>query len=116
MLMAMVYLAVIFALAYLAESFTEYLFGIPFDKIPKLTPYKWLLMYLSAGVGVSLAIFYQLDLIYLLAEVISEAVGAPSPIQVSVVGYILTGLGIGRGASWLHDFVSQYFKKPVVEV
>ncbi len=116
MLMAIVYLAVIFALAYLAESLTEYLFGIPFDKIPKLTPYKWVIMYLSAGVGVSLAIFYKLDMIYLLSNVISEAVGAPSPIQVSVVGFILTGLGIGRGANWLHDFVSNYFKKPAIEV
>jgi len=116
MLMAMVYLAVIFALAYLAESLTEYLFGIPFDKIPRLTPYKWLLMYLSAGVGVAMAIFYKLDLIALLSNVISEAVGVPSPIQVSVFGFILTGLGIGRGANCLHDFVSKFLKKPVVEV
>jgi hypothetical protein len=115
MLMAFVYLAVIFALAYLAESLTEYLFGIPFDKIPKLTPFKWTLMYLSAGVGVGMAVFYKLDLVSLLAEVISEMVGVVSPIPVTVVGFVLTGLGIGRGANWMHDFVSKYFKKPVIQ-
>ena len=116
MSMAIVYLSVIFALAFLAESMTEYLFGIPFDKIPKLTPFKWTLAYIAMAVGVGLAIFYKLDLIALLADVIAETVGVQSPIQVSVVGFILTGLGIGRGAAYLHDFVGRYFKKPVVEV
>ena len=116
MLMAMVYLAVIFALAFLAESMTEYIVGPLFEKIEKWKPYKWVQAYVALIVGIGLAVFYKLDLIYLLSNVISEATGVQSPIQVSVVGFVLTGLGIGRGASYLHDFVSRYFKKPVVEV
>lgn len=115
MLMAFVLLAVIFALAYLAESLTEYLFGIPFDKFPKLTPYKWVLMYISAAVGVGMAIFYKLDIVALLAQVISEMVEVVSPIPVTVFGFVLTGLGIGRGANFMHDFVSKYLKKPVIQ-
>ena len=54
-------------------------------------------MYVAAIAGVGLAIFYQLDLLALIGEL------APS-----TVGYVLTGLIIGRGANYLHDFVSTY--------
>lgn len=116
MSMAIVYLAVIFALAFLAESMTEYVIGTLFDKIEKWKPLKWVQAYFALVVGVCLAVFYKLDLIALLADVIAETTGVQSPIQVSVVGFILTGLGIGRGAAYLHDFVGRYFKKPVIEV
>ena len=46
-------LAVIFLLAFLTESLVEYLFGALVDHVPALTSYKWLLMYIAAGVGVS---------------------------------------------------------------
>lgn len=52
-----VLLAIAFALAFLCESMTEYIFGKPFDQIPDLHPYKWLLMYVSLIVGVLLAFF-----------------------------------------------------------
>ena len=60
-------------------------------------------MYVSALCGILLAFYYQLDLIALLASVLGES------ITVSPVGFILTGLGIGRGANWMHQFVEQYF-------
>ena len=101
-----VLLAIAFALAFLCESMTEYIFGKPFDQIPDLHPYKWLLMYVSLIVGVLLAFFYQLDMIAAIAEI------AGGPIQISWVGFTLTGLGIGRGASFLHDFVTAYVINP----
>ena len=115
MAIVIVYLAIAFALAYLTESLTEYLIGTLFDKIEKWKPYKWIQLYFAMLVGVGLAIFYQLDLVYLLGVLISETVNIEVPIQISLVGFILTGMGIGRGAGWLHDFVSQYFKKPVIK-
>jgi hypothetical protein len=98
-------LAVAFALAFLTESFVEYLFGQAFEKIPAISAYKWLLMYVAAAVGVGLALYYEIDLIALIQQ-LSGGSGGLTP-----VGMILSGLGIGRGASWLHDFVSQYLEK-----
>lgn len=95
-------LVIVFALAFLAESLVEYLFGTPLQKLGK-GGLAWLLMYISAAVGMGLAFWYDLDLISLLGDV------AGYPVQAGPVGYILTGLGIGRGANWLHQFVSQYF-------
>lgn len=101
-----VLMAVSFALAFLTESTVEYVAGKPFDQFPKLTPHKWLLMYISLAVGVGLAFFYRLDMISAIAQVAGE------PMAVSWVGFTLTGLGIGRGANYLHDFVSAYIIKP----
>src|SRR3990167_5519941 len=99
----LVILSVSFALAFLVESMVEWGLGIPMDKIPKLTPYKWLLQYAAAGVGVGLAIFYSLDLIALIAQ------QAGGEIPITAVGEVLSGLAIGRGANYLHQFVSVYF-------
>lgn len=100
----LVILAVTFALAFLTESLTEYLFGIPFDRLPKLKPYRWLLQYLAAGVGVSLSLYYVLDLIALIAQL------AGGVLPVTPVGMVLTGLIIGRGANYLNDFLVTYLR------
>jgi hypothetical protein len=92
-------LIIIFVLAFLVESFVEYVFGTPMDKIPKLTPYKWLLMYLALAAGVGLAFYYRLDMISLL----------PGEYPITPVGIILSGLILGRGAVFTHQFVSQFF-------
>jgi hypothetical protein len=102
-------LAVVFLLAFLVESMTEYVFGTPFDKIPILTPFKWLLMYLAAGVGVTGAFVYQLDLMNLLGLFVGV------PFAITPFGMIFTGLAIGRGASYLHDLVDKYFVKPALQ-
>jgi hypothetical protein len=90
-------LAAIFALAFLAESLTEYLFGTLADKVTALTPYRWTLMYISAAVGVGLAFHYQFDVISLILSS-----------TITWVGILLTGLVIGRGANFVHQFVSEY--------
>ena len=87
-----------FALAFLTEAFVEYFIGQVMDKFPKLSPFKWLLMYISAVVGVGLSLFYKLDLISLIIQQ-----------DITIVGMVLTGMAIGRGSNFLHQFVSQFF-------
>ena len=84
------------ALAFLTESMVEYLFGQAVDHLPALAAWRWSLMYIAAIVGVFLAFYYRLDLLALIG-------GAATP-----VGYAFSGLIIGRGANYLHDFVSRY--------
>ena len=98
--------ALAFALAFLVESMTEYVFGTPFDKFPVLAPFKWALMYISAGVGVAVSFHYQLDLIAFIQLVVGGI-----EIPVTWVGIALTGLAVGRGSNYVHQFVSQYFPK-----
>lgn len=90
------------ALAFMAESMTEYLFanwiGWAKEKWPvveRLNPLK----YIAAGVGVAFAFVYSLDLI-------AAMLGAvPNP---AWVGIVLTGLAVGRGANYVHDFAKTY--------
>ncbi len=100
-------LAVSFALAFLTESLVEYLFGAVADHVPAVNPYRWLLMYIAAGVGVGLALFYQLDLIAVIAQSAGVALDLSAPTK---VGMVLSGLAIGRGANYLNQFVSTYLK------
>jgi hypothetical protein len=95
---------VIFLLAFLIESLVEAVLGTPFDKIPALTPYKWVLMYAALIVGVVGAHVYQFDLLALL----SVYLGAP--IQNTFFGVTISGLAIGRGSNYLHDLVQKWFK------
>lgn len=91
-----------FALAFLSESMVEYVLGTVFNKVQKINPFSWLLMYVSLGVGVGLAFAYKLDL---LALITGEGG--------TIYGIILSGAAVGRGANYLHDFVSKYIiKKP----
>ena len=103
-------LLVALLLAFLVESLTEFVFGKPFDKIPALTPHKWLLMYIALAIGVGVCFFYRLDLVSLLTQYAS---GAPAPgISVSWVGMLLTGMAVGRGSNYLHDLIMRFFVKP----
>lgn len=98
-------LVVIFLLAFLVESLTEYLFGQIFAHVPALQPWSWCLMYIAAGVGVLGAFVYKFDLIFLLGSY----VGVVMPI--TWFGILLTGLAIGRGSNFLHDLVTRFFVK-----
>ncbi len=99
-------LAGIFVLAFLAETLTEY-FARPFLR-PETLPGNghdplhvvpaWFLRYISALVGISLAIAYRADALALFGLV------AWSP----WIGYIVTGLIIGRGANYLNDIVDRW--------
>ena len=86
-------IGILVLLATLSEGLVEYIFG---DWL-----HKSYLKYITLVVGVALAWSLQLDLLRELAQV-----QAPYP-----VGYILTGLIMGRGSQYLHQFVSQYLPK-----
>lgn len=91
-----------FALAFLAESFVEFLLDVPLEMLKPRWP--WIeqlkpMRYAALIVGIVMAFQYDLDLIY-------EAFGY----QAHWIGFgmLLTGLGIGRGSNWLHDFWTVY--------
>lgn len=99
-------LAIIFMVAFMVEAIVEVVFGTPFEKVPKLAPFKWTLMYIALVVGVLAAFHWQFDFVHLLSEYLS-----PEPIPVSPFGMVLTGLTIGRGASAVHDLIEKFFGK-----
>jgi len=99
-------LLVILFLAFLVtEGLVEYFLGQLFDRIEKLKPYTWTLMYVSAIAGVGLALYYKLDLISLL----SQYAQLDPVIESGPVGQVLTGLAIGRGANFVHDLIDRFF-------
>jgi hypothetical protein len=84
------------------EGTVEYFLGTLFDKIAALTPHKWVLMYLSALVGVGFAWAYGFDLI-------ASVFGYTSP-GVPWLGVVLTGIVLGRGANFVNDIWGKYLK------
>jgi hypothetical protein len=110
--MPLLILAIMILMAFLVESLVEYLLGEPFNHFPTWQPYRWLLMYVAAVVGVVGALIYKLDLLYLLAKFLADSSQQPLPWNVTIFGTIITGLAIGRGANYLHDIVSKFFTKP----
>lgn len=79
------------------EGTVEYLLGTLFDKVEKLKPHKWLLMYISLGLGIFLAFRYNLDIPYMLLNLPTDPVG--------VIG---TGIIMGRGANFVNDIWQKY--------
>lgn len=96
-------LAVILCLAFLIETLVEATLGEALNHIPAAAPFKWLLRYVAVGVGVAGALIYKFDLIYLLAQ-FSEV-----PIIKTTFGQVITGIAIGQGAAYLHQYISLYF-------
>jgi hypothetical protein len=101
---------VMILVAFLIETLVEAVLGTPFEKIPKLKPFKWTLMYIAIAVGIYAAIWYQFDLVFMLATFL----GATS-IKISIFGMVVTGCGIGKGSNYLHDIFKKYFVKPTIE-
>jgi hypothetical protein len=99
----------ILVLAALAEALVEYLFSPIIkggaddeDPIPpdRLDCRDLVLRYTAAGVGVLLSITYQADLLRFFQ------LTPPWP----WVGWVITGLLIGRGSNFVHDFASRWLK------
>ena len=84
----------IVALAFLAESLTEYLFG---DLLSG--PRARYLKYIACLVGIGLALLYRLD-------ALGPLLGL-SP-RWAYPGQALTGVLLGRGANFVHDIYSRY--------
>ncbi|MBN1658061.1 MAG: hypothetical protein JXA93_06645 [Anaerolineae bacterium] len=60
-----------------------------------------ILRWSAAAVGIALCILYQVDLLALF--------GLECPVP--VVGWIVTGLLIARGANWLNDFSDRWLRR-----
>jgi hypothetical protein len=88
----------VFALAFLAESLTEYLFAglLSAARLP-----GDLIRYVAVVVGVVLAWAYDLD-------ITRDVLGlTPRP---ALLGVVLSGVILGRGASYVHDFYQSYLR------
>lgn len=96
-------LVVITGLAFLVETLVEALFGRIVDHIPFLVPYKWALFYIAVLAGILGAFNYQFDVLYLLFMF----VGVPS--ITTIYGITITGIAIGMGAVYIHQFISKFF-------
>jgi len=86
------------ALAFLSESLTEYLFAAPLSaaKLP-----ADVIRYVAVAVGVLLAWTYNVDMT-------REVLGlTPRP---AALGVVLSGIVMGRGASYVHDFYQSYLR------
>jgi hypothetical protein len=88
-------------LAFPSEGVTEDFFGPLFKALAEATGIALLgdLRYVAALLGVALCVAYRLDLL----------LAAGFEAEVPMVGYSLTGVVIGRGSSFLHQFVEQFF-------
>ena len=84
----------VLALAFLAESLTEYLFG---DLLSG--PRARYLKYIACLVGIGLALLYRVD-------ALGPLLGL-SPRR-ALPGQALTGVLLGRGANFIHDIYSRY--------
>ena len=115
MLKLLVIMVVTMFIAFLIETLVEYLFAPFFNNISSLKKFKWLQMYIAMAIGLVAAFIYNLDLIYLLAQFLSEISGTISSLPVTEFGIIVTGAAIGRGSNFLHDLYDKYFTKAVLE-
>ncbi len=106
----LLFLLILF-LAYFVQSLVEAALGEPFGLIHNQNFLKWkpiILRYVAMLVGVGLSFHYSLDLINIVWTLLSESINLAVPIiTASWVGYLLTGLGIGQGAIWLHELVKK---------
>jgi len=114
MLNVLVIMVVVMVIAFLIETLVEYLFGTPFEKVPVLAKFKWLLMYIALFIGVLAAFLYKLDLLNLLSQFLSAITGTTTIIAITPFGIIVTGAAIGRGSNYIHDLYKRFFTKQVI--
>lgn len=95
-------LTAILVLAAVAEALVEHLVKPVVGTVdPPARGIDWrelALRYISALIGVGLCILYRADLLVLLQ------LHPPWP----WIGYIITGLLIGRGSNFVHDFATRW--------
>lgn len=108
-------LVVILSVAFLVETLTEAVFSPLFEKIPGLAPYRWALAYIALAVGLAGAFIYGFDLISILSHYVTRIQAAVDPlgeyptIEPNWFGEAITGLAIGKGSNYIHQFISKFF-------
>lgn len=98
-------LAIIFLLAFLVETLVEFSFGDLFDKFPKISPYKWTLKYIAIAVGLVGTFHYNIDIMQIAGKVLS----VDPPILSSWYGTAITGIAVGKGSNYVHQFIVKFF-------
>lgn len=89
-------LAGIFLLAVFTEATVEYFVAALFDKAGATAPYRRYIPYVAAALGIALCVAYQVDI---LAMVVGLTPVHPA------VGWVVSGLIVGRGSNFLNDLV-----------
>ncbi|MGD9405538.1 MAG: hypothetical protein PVH95_10355 [Anaerolineae bacterium] len=103
----------ILVLATVAEALVEHLFAPLIgarddDEITPPSRWDWrplVMRYTSVFLSVLLTITYRADLLLLLN------LSPPWP----WVGWVITGLLIGRGSNFIHDFASRWLTRPTLD-
>ena len=104
--------ALILMLSALVEGLVEYFIGLLLEPLnqgdnirevfaQKLDVYQLLMRYSAAASSIGLCFAYGVDLM--------AQVGLHGP---AFVGYIATGLLIGRGSNYVHDFIARWLTPP----
>lgn len=97
-------LFMIFCLAFLVETLTEFVMGDILYILPtKGFPFA---KYVAIAVGVGLCLFYRYDILFLLAQYLQ--VDWSTLQEVSVPGIVITGLSVGKGSNYLHDVIKKF--------
>jgi hypothetical protein len=105
-------LARIFLLAALVEGMVEYLISWWLKQTGKEYPPEeernrtMAIRYAAAAIGIFLCIAYGVDLLALL--------GLEAKAPFVILGPVLTGILVGRGSNYVHDFVGQWVR-PVLD-
>lgn len=107
---------IVLVLALVIQTSTEFLFGkiegllvsifpglATFLEKPKLR--EGIISFFTVGLGIWAAFLYQLDLVFLIAELFGAVTEAQNPFVMTVFGTVLTGIMMGIGASYLHDLL-----------
>lgn len=111
----LIIMVIIMFIGFIIEALVEFLFAPLFDKVAKLTPFKWLQMYIAVVVGVIAAFTFQLDLIHILSLFLSQVSGTIAIIAITPFGLIVTGISMGRGSNFIHDIFTKFFNKKILD-
>jgi hypothetical protein len=109
-------LLIIAFMAAVLETLVEVLVGQAVAHIPALKPFAWMIVYIAVLGGIAGALIYRLDLIYLLAMYIEDLTKVPLMISQTQFGIIITGCAIGMGSARLHDLITPFFRKEVIQL
>lgn len=111
-------LSIVFAFAYMVESLVEMVWGtlekIVLSVIPGIKTY-WtpelriaIIQLTAMGAGIAGAFVFRFDILYILSLFLSTYTGQVM-LTISPFGMVLTGLAIGRGSNFIHQFVGKFF-------
>jgi hypothetical protein len=121
MLYVLVILGIVLLLAYLVETVTEFVFGVLAGWLcaiwpamqSQLEPFKRpFVQTITIFLGIYGAFLLQFDVLHLASVAYMEGLpeGAANRIlPITAYGMTLTGIAIGMGSTYIHQFISKFF-------